>query len=917
MGILLLFGQKNISYDIDATLDKVQMKLVIKQKIVFDHDFDSEWLYFTDWSNAYSSSQTPLAQRLVEEYDRSFYLSNKSKLGRTAISSFRVNGKEVQWKRLKNQADIIQVERDKKQSSTTTVEVDYDVFLPDAKFTGYGYDSNGSIYLRYWYIALSPHFNQQWRNYSHLNLDDYSIQAADYDLKLSVPNTQMVESSLKKIQTTDSSHYFSGKNNREVSVLLTQSDQYDEFQAQRSRQVITDIFKQTEDKEAVKRKVQKVDAFVTNAFNHLGTEKFIVPELLYKKNPFFSLNDLPKFLAPFNSEFLEEISFLKSYLHLYLNDNLPIDLRKDHWLVGGLQTYLMIKYIETYYPQEKYLGRLSRFKLVKAYTLANIDFNENFWMYYELMERVNLHQSDFLPKDQLIKFNEKIGAPNHVGIGLRYLEHYNGEEFLLKVFKTYLNQPNHTLSFIQLLKKHSPNDIDWFEDFYLRERTPIDLRIHKIKKRKDTIAFNISRYADNEIPFVLAQVKNDSIISQQWMEEIGSSAQVKLKNLNPDYIVINPEIRLPESNKVNNWRYTQNIFNLKPIHFNFLKDYQSPKRNQVFYNPVFNYNLYDGISVGARLYNKGLLTQKFTFELAPEYSSIEKKLVGKVIASLRLNNGNQKNYATIINFFGRSYHYDQNLQYNLITPSINFLFRTDDFRSNKGSKIGLYYYNVRRDRPEGSLNLSPDYELFNLRYLYSDRGALKHTTFSSNVQWSNKFSKLEMKFDFRRLFASGSQFTARVFAGKFIHHNQRETQYFDFNLDRPTDYLFQYNYFGRSETTGIFSQQIVMAEGGFKSKLSPATANDFLITTNLTLGLWKWVDVYADFGIVKNQGAPSEFLHGSGIRLNFLPDYLEIFFPLYSSNGWEINDIPYESKIRFIVSLNPDKLFQLFSRKWF
>ena len=67
MGILLLFGQTNISYDIDATLDTVQMKLVIKQKIKFDHDFDSECLYFTDWSNAYSSSQTPLAQRLVEE----------------------------------------------------------------------------------------------------------------------------------------------------------------------------------------------------------------------------------------------------------------------------------------------------------------------------------------------------------------------------------------------------------------------------------------------------------------------------------------------------------------------------------------------------------------------------------------------------------------------------------------------------------------------------------------------------------------------------------------------------------------------------------------------------------------------------------------------------------------------------------
>jgi hypothetical protein len=41
---------------------------------------------------------------------------------------------------------------------------------------------------------------------------------------------------------------------------------------------------------------------------------------------------------------------------------------------------------------------------------------------------------------------------------------------------------------------------------------------------------------------------------------------------------------------------------------------------------------------------------------------------------------------------------------------------------------------------------------------------------------------------------------------------------FSYAADRPTDYLFDYNYLGRSESTGLYSQQFILAEGGFKSK---------------------------------------------------------------------------------------------------
>jgi hypothetical protein len=920
IGGTFIFAQDKISYDIDASIVDSEKKIKIRQKMVFKKPSpkSGDTLYLTDWSNAYSSTKTPLAQRFVEEYNRSFYLSNKLKLGKTSINMIIINGSEAKWERLKNQPDIIKVIYDSKNNTnhSLTLALDYQVAIPDAKFTGYGYNAKGDILLRNWYIALSPIYDSHWKNYSHLNLDDFSIQAAEYSLKLSVPEGTTVQTNLQKNKVEDGVHYFSSQHSRDVSLYFSKDNPFQTFKTAEDRFILTDVFKKSENKEVNFTKVKRIDEFISNVFDFKGKDKYLVPALIYDKNPFFGLIDLPEFLAPFNDFFLDELSFLKSYLHIYLSNNLPIDLRQDHWIVGGLQTYLIIKYIETYYPSEKYLGRVGDFWLMKAYTLADIDFNESFWMYYEFMERANLHQSDFLSKDQLVKFNEKIGSPYHVGIGLRYIEHYIGIEALNRGLKEYLNQPSKSLGFLDLIKKYSLKNIDWFEKFYLKERLPIDLKIKNLKKYNDSIEVKLSRHSDDKIPFVISQIKNDSIIDQMWIDNMGTDYSIKLKDLKPDFVAINPKIRLPESNKNNNWRYAKNFLNFKPLQFNFLRDYESPKRNQIFYNPVVNYNLYDGLSLGSRFYDKGFLTQKFTFELMPQYSSLQKNLVGKAKIFYRINNVGKSNYVTTLSFYGSSYHYTEDLRYQVITPGINLYFRTDDFRSNKQNIIGLYYYSVKRDSPPDPIT-NPNYELYNLRYVYSNRGALKHTTFETGIEYSNKFTKVQMTFDYRRLLSSGSQISARVFAGKFLTHNQREISFFDFNLNRPQDYLFRYSYFGRSENDGFFSQQIVMAEGGFKSLLFPNTANEYLLTTNLTMGIWKWIEAYVDLGILKNRNHNPHFLHGSGIRLNILPDYLEIFLPLHTNKGWEFNENHYGTKIRFILLFSPKQLSKLFSRRWF
>jgi hypothetical protein len=107
-----------------------------------------------------------------------------------------------------------------------------------------------------------------------------------------------------------------------------------------------------------------------------------------------------------------------------------------------------------------------------------------------------------------------------------------------------------------------------------------------------------------------------------------------------------------------------------------------------------------------------------------------------------------------------------------------------------------------------------------------------------------------------------------------------------------------------------------MAGGGFKSFFEDPTTNNFMLASNLYLGIWKWIEGYLDLGTLKNKNEDPRYFYGTGIRLNLLPDFFELYFPISSSNGFELNDYRYYNNIRFIVSYNLESLGRLFSRRW-
>ena len=64
------------------------------------------------------------------------------------------------------------------------------------------------------------------------------------------------------------------------------------------------------------------------------------------------------------------------------------------------------------------------------------------------------------------------------------------------------------------------------------------------------------------------------------------------------------------------------------------------------------------------------------------------------------------------------------------------------------------------------------------------------------------------------------------------------------------------------------------------------------------------IDFSRNANVLKNKKERLFFGYENGIRLNFVHNIFEIYFPLYSNNGWEISQTSYAQNIRFTFTGN-------------
>ena len=904
----ITYGQSNTIYKIDVELNPEVQTLLIRQKVEFINNskFDIDKLFLEDWSNSYSNTDTKLAKRISDEYSRSFSFSKKRQRGYTTINELHSENLE-EWKRLED-SDIIELKLSKPLLSNESIEiiVDYSIKLPDSRFTGFGYDDD-NFYLKNWIIVLSSINKSKWAKQNNLNLDDQSINFSDYYIVFKIKKDYKLFSNLDKLSEDlikdQKIISLSGINKKEIKINILKEDVFLKLE---NKGIITetDIFKLSSISDT-RYNYNRISEFISNYFVDNKPNKLMVSKNDYDLSPFYGLNQLPRFLSPFPDDFLEEIVFLKSFTMNYINSIIDFNKREFHWIYKGLEIYLIDKYIKSYYPRAKFIGYYSGNRLLKNYEISKINFTDLFLNYSEYIQRLNIHQSDILPSDKLTRINEEIASPYHAGIGLIYLENLIGEDQFRSLIQKIVNiKSNKELD--EIFNENYDYDLSWFLEDYIGKRQSIDLKIQKT----DNNLFKITEKNNIQVPYSISFIKDDSIISRKFFTQYNEIEKPKIEF---DYVAINHSNKLPELNRNNN--YIHNSDN-KPIRIRLISDLDDPKKRNLYFRPEITYNLYDGLSPGINFSNRGIKNKPFSYEIFSQYASKEKTLVGSLNLKYQVNNEINDNFSTVYNIFYKTNHYNEDLRFQVFSPSITVNFRdNNNLRSNIRRSFSISMYSVNKDSNNVNDNKLNNYSIYNLGYYYSDIDIIKYLKSSVNTEFSNNFGKINLVFDYRKIFNSNRQFQARVYLGKFFWNN-RNFQNFNYNLGRSGGYLFLDNYLGRSERTGLLSQQFIMAGGGFKSFFDNPTTDNFMLTTNLNIGLWKWIEGYLDLGMLKDKGEKSRHFYGTGLRLNLLPDFFELYFPISSSNGFELSQKSYSKKIRFIVSYNLESLGNLFSRRW-
>ncbi len=916
-----------------ATVDFDSKTIRVRQEIVF-HNQSADTLHefiLNDWNNAYSGKDTPLAKRFSDEYIRAFHLAKDADRGSTTITSIvDQNKRTLHWDRPKGHPDLLQVQMANPiyPGMKFAFTFEYEVKIPNDRFTKYGFDDNGTFTLKDWYLAPARLEGNKFVRYSNENLDDIANSVADYELTLTVPKGTFVACELYQGNKTDKGaqqeYYFIGKQRMGFMLVLEKKNTFEihssslaEVSCNLKTNGVTDI-----------QRAALINDIVEFTAENLGpypNGKILITQAQYDRNPVYGLNQLPSFLRPFPDAFIYEVRFLKIYLDTYLKNTLKLDPRKDSWIYDAIQMQLMMQYVNRKHPAQTMMGTLSNVGLLKGHNLFNIGFNEQYNYLHLLMARKNLDQPIGDPKNTFIKFNEQIAGKYKAGLGLAYLDDYLGNDVVGKSIAEFykLNtaqSKTERKDFETILQSKTDKDINWFFDTVVDSRELIDYKFGDVDSTKDSLTVTVKNVTGANVPVSIYGTKKGKVVFKQWLENIGTDSTFTIARQDADRLVLNYNNEIPEFNRRNNWRKLGGIIpNNRPYKFTLFQDIEDPAYNQVFYVPSFIFNLYDGISPGFRVHNKSMLDKPFIFDVNPVYSLKTGQLIGSFSMMYNQYIREQELFNIRYALGGSTYHYAPDARYIKFNPSVQFRIREDDYRENKRQNILLRQVLVNREDSKyvATTEQNENYSVFNARYSKFESEITRHYNFFTDLQLAGAFGKMSGEIQFRRLFNDNRQINLRLFAGTFLYRSTT-SEFFSFALDRPTDYMFDYNFYGRSETTGLFSQQFIMAEGGFKSKFENRYANQWMTTLNGSFNIWNWIEVYGDAGLFKNHFDSAQFVYDSGIRLNLVPDYFELYFPVYSTNGWEFGgQQAYSEKIRFVVTISPGTLINLFTRKWF
>ena len=903
------------SIRLNVKLNDDQKSISVEQTLVYHnpHQKSINQIKLLNWVSAYQKRKTPLLKRKIEDRKNDLYFAKDEQLGKLESLQYSYNSTTSEILNTKQENIFIPLSEALKPGESITIDLKYQIKLPDARFTSYGINAN-HILLKYFFLVPETFEDENQSNSFYRDTEETANAGSFWKVNFEIPKNWKIYSNL--IQNSD--FEFEGKSINDPEFQISK-EIYPEFSLNVDGQnVKVDLGYQTNEYQR-----QILSSVLTNHLKFIKSRTGNLPEKLFitdkfmKKEEFIGIDDIKfwKFKFQMFTDYEKtDLDYFSTISKKVMDEFFINNKTKDHWLKNGLKSYLEIQYLKQNYPNHKLIGNLADnanifgIKPLKIFHASKLKLNERYGLAYHYIYTQNLDQKIKTPFYELSNFNTTAISQFETGSLLNYLSEYQGNDsfdyFLKQYFSEHYQSKVVGDDFLNSLENHS-NGKSIFLKKMMAEKHRINFNLKSFDEADNDYLVKIRKNNPEIIPLKIETEKKSGEKITFWKDgNLQKNDTISVPDNSTNKIVLNDDYIFPESNFRDNYLYTKGIFsNMKKIRFKLIKDIQNPEYNEIFITPRLTFNAYDKILFGMNFKNQGIFDQKFDYSVTPYYSSGTGKLTGSAGVGYSILPPDSFFRSWNFGVSGSYFHYDNDLAYKKFGASTSL-----NFNKNPRSAIGrsLYFgYNYYERELTPAMILANEYakyNLWNLGYAYSDNRMIHEQYIGGNVQWMEDFQKISAEAFYRWEFAKDKKVSFRWFAGYFVK-NETKNALFNYGISRVSNYSFSYGLLGQSATSGILSQQFILAEGGFKSYFN-TSVNQFITSFNVDSHLWKWFNLYADAGVYKNKNQSAKFIWDSGVKVKVIPDFLEVYFPVASTLGFEPGFKDYGYRIRYTLVLN-------------
>jgi hypothetical protein len=927
LGTVEVSAQKD-SISIEARLSSDKKVLDVSQELVYHNHSGKELdtVKLLNWVSAYHRRGTSLVYRKLEDRNTDLHFAKKEELGKLISLEIKNAGHTIPVSPVADENLLLPLQEALAPGEKVNLQLHYQIQLPDRKFTGYG-TSDTQVALKYFFI-VPDHFdpgNNSPRNYADIeeSVNFNTFWAVNFDL----PVNYFIESNLQQIQMNS----FKGYLDSDPEFLISQNE-YPSIKMDIDGINIEVKFGYN----LTAQEKQNLEFYLPLQLRFIKQKIGFVPERLFisekfrSKEDFFGNNDISfwKFrFRLFTDAEKTDLDYFGIMAKKILDEIIITDKQDNHWFKNGLKSYLEIQYLKKFYPQTKLLGTLPETKVfgikpLKLFHASNVKLIERYGLAYQYIMSQNLDQKIDEKYAVLSNFNDMAISNFETGTLFSYSADKMGHENFDATVRNFISKnTDKQLNPRDFLKELAEKDkrTAYLEDF-IQHKNRVNFKLKRFKKEGDSLNVKISKNTLADIPVKLETETKTGAKKEYWIDTSSNAKTqtVAIPAMEVYKITLNDDYIFPEANYRDNFLYAKGLFsNMRKIKLKLIKDIPNPEFNEIYINPRIRFNnTYDKFLIGFNFKNQSLFDQKFLYSITPTYSTGTGKLVGSGSVAYSFLPAESMIRSLTFGISGSFFHYDYDLAYRKVSVFSNINFRKNP-RSTVSRGIGVSYNYFERDLNQEMI-LKNDYDRYNLwsvGYGYSDNQSIHEKSLSISTQGMEDFNKVTAEGFYRWEFAPKQKLSVRLFAGYFIRNNTRNNT-FNYGISRVSDYSFSYNLLGQSATGGILSQQYVLADGGFKSFI-PGTVNKWLTSVNVDTSVWKIFHIYADAGVYQNSNQPTKFIWDSGIKVRVIPDFLEIYFPVQSSLGFEPAFKDYAKRIRYTLILNLSSIINAARRGWY